>query len=85
MNKISMWFYGLSLAIGAFALSATSIFAQTPTATSTMDTIMSSIINTVVELVVKVFSQYWPYVLIFGIIAGLVGVFARFAHLGSKR
>lgn len=76
--------YGLA-AVGAFVTSAYSSMAVTPSASSTLDTIMGTIIDTTVSLATTIFTTYWPYVLVFGIIAGLVGVFARFLHLGSKK
>jgi phage-related protein len=71
--------------VGAFVVSATSVFADVPTASSTLSTIMGVIISTTVDLATTIFTTYWPYVLIFGIIAGLVGVFARFLHIGGKK
>jgi hypothetical protein len=56
-----------------------------PTATSTLATIMASVVNTTVDLATIIFTTYWPYVLIIGIIASLVGLFARFAHIGTGR
>jgi hypothetical protein len=56
-----------------------------PTATSTLATIMASVVNTTVDLATTIFTTYWPYVLVIGIIAGLVGVFARFTHIGIGR
>ena len=56
-----------------------------PTATSTLDTIMTSVVNTSVTLATTIFTQYWPYVLVIGIIAALIGLFARLTHLGTGR
>lgn len=56
-----------------------------PTASSTLATIMGVIVSTTVDLATTLFTTYWPYVLIFGIISGLVGVFARFLHIGGKK
>jgi len=56
-----------------------------PSATSTLATIMTSIVNTTVSLTTTIFTEYWPYVLIIGVIGALVGVFARFAHLGTGK
>jgi H+/Cl- antiporter ClcA len=56
-----------------------------PTASSTLATIMGVIVQTTVDLATTIFTTYWPYVLVFGIIAGLVGVFARFLHIGGKK
>lgn len=72
-------------AMCAFLLSAYASSAVVPTASSTLDTIMSTIISTTVDLATTIFTTYWPYVLVFGIIAGLVGVFARFLHIGGKK
>jgi phage-related minor tail protein len=75
----------LSLAIGGFIVSANGVGASAPSATSTLDTIMTVIINTTVSLATTIFTNYWPYILVFGIIAGLVAVFAKFVHLGGKK
>ena len=56
-----------------------------PTASSTLATIMGVIVETTVDLATTIFTTYWPYVLVFGIIAGLVGVFARFLKIGGKK
>jgi len=56
-----------------------------PTATSTLATIMGVVVNSTVDIATTVFTTYWPYVLIVGIIAGLIGVFARLTHLGTGR
>ena len=54
-----------------------------PSATSTLASIMTSIVNTTVSLATTVFTDYWPYVLVIAIISALVGVFARFAKIGT--
>jgi len=51
------------------------------TATSTLTDIMGSVIDTTVNLAKTVFVDYWPYILVFGIIAGLVAAFAKFTKL----
>jgi hypothetical protein len=79
MTKVA----GMSTAI--LGLSAYACAAETPSATTTLDTLMGTIINTTVSLATTIFTTYWPYVLVFGIIASLVGVFARFLHLGGKK
>lgn len=56
-----------------------------PTATSTLATIMGSVVNTTVDLATTIFTTYWPYVLVIGIIGALVGVFARLAHIGTGK
>jgi hypothetical protein len=74
---------GLGIVSG-FLLSGGIALAETPTATSTLNTIMGTVINTTVELATTVFSTYWPYVLVIGIIAALVVAFKKFAHIGAK-
>ena len=54
-----------------------------PTATSTLATIGTVVINTVVDLATTIFTTYWPYILVFGILTGLVIVATRFLHVGS--
>jgi len=56
-----------------------------PTASSTLSTIMGVVVSSTVDLATVVFTTYWPYVLVIGIIAGLIGVFARLTHLGTGR
>jgi hypothetical protein len=56
-----------------------------PTASSTLATIMGVVVTSTVDLVTTVFTTYWPYILVIGIIAGLVAAFTRFAHLGTGR
>ena len=73
--------FGLGLI--SMVLIANFCLADVPTATSTLDTVMTTVINTTVSLVVTVFQTYWPYILVFGILSGLIGAFYRFAHLGS--
>lgn len=80
-NKYSIGVIGVM----GLALSAVGVRADVPTASDTLDSIMTVIINTTVGLATTIFTKYWPYVLVFGIIAGLVGVFARFLHLGGKK
>jgi len=43
-----------------------------PTATSTLDTLGTAIINTVVSLATTVITVYWPYILVFGVVIGLI-------------
>jgi hypothetical protein len=87
LNKIKNKLYPLiGLAGGAgYILSAHAAGAQVPDASTTLATIMGTVVTTTVDLVTIVFTTYWPYVLIFGIIAGLVALFTRFAHLGTGR
>jgi len=56
-----------------------------PTASSTLATIMATVVSSSVDLATTVFTTYWPYVLVIGIIAGLIGVFARLTHIGTGR
>jgi H+/Cl- antiporter ClcA len=56
-----------------------------PTASSTLATIMESVVDTSVDLATTVITTYWPYVLVIGIIAGLIGVFSRLTHLGTGK
>jgi hypothetical protein len=84
-NKIRLFSgVGLASAIG-YVMSAFAASAAVPSASSTLDTIMETVVNTTVSLVTVVFTTYWPYVLIVGIISGLVGLFVKFAHLGTGR
>ena len=53
-----------------------------PTASSTLSTLATVIINTSVALATTVITNYWPYILVFAILAGLIALGARFAHLG---
>lgn len=72
------------LAVGGYVLSAVGVSAAAPSATDTLESIMTVIINTTVSLATTIFTDYWPYILVFGVIAGLVGVFSRFIHRGGK-
>ncbi len=56
-----------------------------PTASSTLATIMGSVVDTSVDLATTVITTYWPYVLVIGIIAGLIGIFSRLTHLGTGK
>jgi hypothetical protein len=42
-----------------------------PSATSTLATIGGVIVNTVVDLATVIFTTYWPYILVFGVIISL--------------
>ena len=46
---------------------------------------MATVVSSSVDLATTVFTTYWPYVLVIGIIAGLIGVFARLTHIGTGR
>jgi len=69
--------------LGALAISATALAATD--ASSTLTTIMDSIISTSVSFATLVITNYWPYVIVFGILSAMIGLFMRFAHLGSGR
>lgn len=56
-----------------------------PTASSTLSTIMGVVVSSTVDLATTVFTTYWPYVLVIGIIGGLIGVFSRLTHLGTGK
>lgn len=56
-----------------------------PSASSTLSTLMGVIVNSTVDLATTVFTDYWPYVLVIGIISGLIVVFARLTHLGTGK
>jgi len=83
-KKIVMFALAL-MAVAGFIVSANGVSAQVPTATSTLDNIMEVIIRTTVDLATTIFTTYWPYLLVFSIIAGLVGAFARFVKIGGKK
>jgi hypothetical protein len=68
-----------------FGLYAYAAGAAVPTATATLDTIMETVINTSVDLVTKIFTTYWPYALVIGVITGLVGLFVRFTRIGIHK
>lgn len=74
----------LAFALAAFVVSATSVFAEVPDATSTLSTIMGVIIGTTVSLATTIFTTYWPYILVIGVIIGLIAWFKRLVHSGHK-
>lgn len=55
-----------------------------PSATSTLDTIGGSIITTGVDLASTVFTTYWPYFLVGGVIVGLVYFVKRLIGAGHR-
>lgn len=85
MNKKQKMLMILPVLAFAFLLSASVVSAEVPTATSTLDTLMGIIITTSVDLATTVFTTYWPYILIFGILATIVGLMARFVKLGAGK
>lgn len=72
------------MALTAFIVSATSAFAEIPDATTTLSTIMGVIIGTTVSLATTIFTTYWPYILVIGVIIGLIAWFKRLVHSGHK-
>ena len=75
------------LAACAFVISAVSVFAQTtfPTATSTMNTLLGTIITTTVDVATSVFATVWPYALIVIVIAGVIALMYRLAHMSAGK
>jgi len=55
-----------------------------PTATSTLATLGGVIINTMVDLATVVFTTYWPYFLVVGVLVGLVILAKRLVHIGHR-
>lgn len=55
-----------------------------PSATSTLSTLGTVIINTMVDLATVVFTTYWPYFLVIGVLVGLVVLAKRLVHIGHK-
>lgn len=51
-------------------------------ATTTLATLANSIITTTVELFTTLITEYWPYVLVIGVVAVLLSVFGRFVKKG---
>jgi hypothetical protein len=84
--KKQKFFLLSALAAGiGYVVSAASVSAAVPTATSTLDTLMTIIIGTTVDLATVIFTTYWPYILIFGIIASIVAVAVHFLKVGTKK
>lgn len=69
--------------LGVLGVAATTLAASD--ASSTLTSIMDSIITTSVSFATLVITQYWPYVIVFGILSAMIGLFMRFAHLGSGK
>lgn len=55
-----------------------------PTATSTLATLGGVIITTIVDLATVVFTTYWPYFLVIGVLVSLVGLGYRMLRIGHK-
>lgn len=76
---------GASLAaLALFVLLTNGVSAAVPSATSTLDTIMGIIITTTVSLATTIFTTYWPYILVIGVIIGLITYFKRLVSAGHK-
>ncbi len=67
-----------------YVVSAAGVSAAT-SATGTLTTLMNVIIETSVEFATVVITNYWPYLLSFGVLAAFIALFAKFAHLGAGR
>jgi hypothetical protein len=55
-----------------------------PSATSTLATLGTVIINTMVDLATTVFTTYWPYFLVVGVLIGLTFLARRLIHVGGR-
>lgn len=73
-----------AVALVGSGISALAVGAEVPTASSTLDSIMTVIISTTVSMVTMVFTNYWGYVLIVGVIVGFVGLFKKLVSAGHK-
>lgn len=70
--------------VGGLILASGGVSAAVPSATTTLDTIMGIIITTTVSLATTIFTTYWPYILVVGVIVGLIAVFKRLVNAGHK-
>jgi len=55
-----------------------------PTATSTLATLGTTIISTGVDLATIIFTTYWPYMLVFGVLIGLITWIKRVVGMGHR-
>ena len=55
-----------------------------PTATSTLANLGTVIINTGVDLATIIFTTYWPYILVFGVLISLAFWVKRVIGFGHK-
>lgn len=55
------------------------------TATGTLASLMDVVIGTTVDFATILFTTYWPYLLVFGIVAGIVGVAYKFITGSMKK
>lgn len=81
MKKVFMGVSAMALAVVGLVLGSGGVSAAAPSATSTLDSLMTVIINTTVSLATTIFTNYWPYILVFGVITTLIVIFSRFLHL----
>jgi uncharacterized membrane protein YgaE (UPF0421/DUF939 family) len=85
MKRLKTKIFGSALAVlGMLGLAKTAYMAPTTTPTEVLDTVVGSAITTVVNLVTVVITDYFPYVLVFAIIIGMLVWIKKFAHVGSK-
>ena len=79
---------GVSMALTALSLfgvvQISNAATDVPSATSTLATIMGIIITTTVNLATTIFTTYWPYILIIGVILGLIHWFKKLVSAGHK-
>lgn len=65
------------------------ITGGTPTpsisAVNDLNTIMGTVVNTTVAIAVNIFTVYWPFVLVVGIISSLVLVMIKLIKIGTGR
>lgn len=55
-----------------------------PSATSTLATLGGVIINTMVDLATVIFTTYWPYFLVVGVLVGLTFLAKRLIGIGHR-
>jgi len=84
IQKKTIGFIALAMML-SFALSATGVFAQTASSTEVLSSIMGTVISTVVELITFVITNYLPYLIVFSLLATLVGIVVHYAHIGTKK
>lgn len=72
---------GVIVGLGAGLVNAAT---DVPSATSTLAAIMQIIIITTVSLATTIFTTYWPYILVIGVIIGLIAWFKRLIAVGHK-
>jgi hypothetical protein len=85
MKRLKTKIFGSALAVlGMLGLAKTAYMAPTTTPTEVLDTVVGSGIDTVVSLVTVVITDYFPYILVFGIIVALFVWIKRFATVGTK-